>query len=369
MLRARWTTRPHCIPRPRISDGCSRCPLTCSGPRASTATSSWSTRPGRGRSAGPRSTCARRPTSTSSTPTTATPPAPWCETLVAGGTVDEFVCRVHRADGAERHILWSGHGSPADGCFYVAGKDITERQRLEAELALRAEKLESTNTELQEFAYIASHDLAEPLRMITSYLELLQRRYGGQLDETADEFIGYAVSGAERMKALIDDLLTYSRVGSHDMRPQQIAVEEVLEPVLQGLERAIAESGAHIARELPLAPVRCDASQLAQLIQNLIANAVKFRAADRAPAVTIASVLDRGGVRLTVRDDGIGIPRAQQERIFKMFARMHGREEYEGTGIGLAICRRIADRHGGRIWVESEPGAGSSFHVWLPDAL
>lgn len=290
------------------------------------------------------------------------------EGLVAGGTVDEFVCRVLRADGTDRFIVWSGHGSPADACFYIAGKDITERQRLETEFALRAEKLEHTNTELQEFAYIASHDLAEPLRMITSYLELLQRRYGGQLDETADEFIGYAVGGAERMKALIDDLLAYSRVGSHEMERVEVDVSDVLHPVLQSLERAIEEADARVEPAEPLAPVCCDTTQLGQLLQNLVANAVKFGAADRPPVVTVAAVLDGEGVRVSVTDNGIGIARAQQERIFKMFSRLHGRDEYEGTGIGLALCRRIAERHGGRIWVESEQGAGSSFHVWLPNA-
>lgn len=290
------------------------------------------------------------------------------EGLVAGGTVDEFVCRVLRADGTDRVILFSGQGSPADGCFYIAGKDITERQRLETELALRAEKLERTNTELQEFAYIASHDLAEPLRMITSYLDLLQRRYGAQLDGTAYEFIGYAVDGAERMKALIDDLLTYSRVGSHEIDPVKVDVSVVLRPVLQGLERAIKDADARVEPADPLAPVRCDLAQLAQLLQNLVSNAVKFRAAARPPVVMVASVPDGEGVRLSVTDNGIGIAQAEQERIFKMFSRLHGRDDYEGTGIGLALCRRIAERHGGRTWVESEPGAGSSFHVWLPNA-
>jgi light-regulated signal transduction histidine kinase (bacteriophytochrome) len=282
----------------------------------------------------------------------------------AGGQEFEFCLR--HADGSERCILWSAQSSPADGCFYIAGKDITERKRLEDELALRAEKLERTNAELQDFAYIASHDLAEPLRMITSYLELLKRRYEGQLDETADEFIGYAVGGAERMKALIDDLLTYSRVGSHDMQKAGVDLSDLLGHVLEGLQRAIEDAGAEVELATPLAQVCGDPTQIGQLMQNLVANAVKFADAGRPPAVTISTSEEDDGVRISVADNGIGIAEAQQERIFKMFARLHGRDEYEGTGIGLALCRRICDRHGGRIWVESVPGEGSTFHVWLP---
>jgi PAS domain S-box-containing protein len=288
------------------------------------------------------------------------------ERLAAGERVAKHCCRVLRADGTTRCVLWSGQASPDDGCLYIAGKDITERRAMEQELAERAERLERTNTELQEFAYIASHDLAEPLRMITSYLELLQRRYGAQLDETADEFIGFAVGGAVRMKALIDDLLAYSRVGSHDLEHGPVDLAEVLGHVLVGLERAIddAEAQVEIAGELA-APVG-DATQLGQLLQNLIANAVKFHRPGRPSHVSVSAVAEDGGVRIVVADNGIGIPPAQQERIFKMFARLHGRDEYDGTGIGLALCRRIADRHGGRIWVESKHGEGSTFHVWLP---
>jgi PAS domain S-box-containing protein len=287
--------------------------------------------------------------------------------LVGGGSVDDFVCRILRADGTERCFLWSAQGSPDDACFYLAGKDITERRRMEDELALRAEKLERTNAELQDFAYIASHDLAEPLRMITSYLELLQRRYAGQLDETADEFIGHAVGGAERMKTLIDDLLAYSRVGSHDLERAVVDLEDLLARILKGLERAIDEAGAAVDLAAPLAPPCGDPTQLGQLLQNLVSNAVKFRDPARPASVVVSSVRDGEGVRISVADNGIGIPVAQQERIFKMFARLHGRDEYDGTGIGLSLCRRIAERHGGRIWVDSTVDRGSTFHAWLPD--
>lgn len=287
--------------------------------------------------------------------------------LADGATVPEFVCRLMRPAGEARAILWSGHGS--DGCCYLAGKDITDRQRLEDELAERADRLVRLNAELQEFAYVASHDLAEPLRMITSYLELLQRRYGGQLDETADEFIGFAVGGAERMKRLIDDLLTYSRVGSHQMERRPVALREVLEPVIEGLGCAIEDAGARVQVAADLPVVCADPTQLGQLLQNLIANAVKFHRPGSPPTVSVTAAAEDGGVRIAVADDGIGIAPEHQDRIFKMFARLHGREEYEGTGIGLALCRRIAERHGGRLWVESgrdAPRPGSTFHVWLP---
>jgi PAS domain S-box-containing protein len=274
--------------------------------------------------------------------------------LAGGGHTEEFVCRLRRADGEYRSLLFTGEGRPEDGCVYVSATDITDRLRVERELGERADRLERINAELQEFTYIASHDLAEPLRMITSYLDLLQRRYGGQLDDTADEFIGFAVDGAERMKALIDDLLAYSRVGSDEL---QLA-----------LGPAIEEAGATVTVAETLPTVRGDRTQLGQLVQNLVANAVKFRAEGRPPSVVVSAVAESGHVRLSVADNGIGIPETQRDRIFAMFARLHGRGAYEGTGIGLALCRRIAGRHGGRLSVESEPGQGSTFSVWIPAA-
>jgi PAS domain S-box-containing protein len=287
------------------------------------------------------------------------------ERMAAGGATIEFVCRIRRKDGMWRHILWSGQGSPEDGCFYVVGKDVTERRRLDQELENRAERLERINAELQDFAYIASHDLSEPLRMITSYLQLLQRRYQGQLDETADEFIHYAVDGAERMKSLIDDLLQYSRIGSAEVQRLPVDADAVLDGVLRSLEGAILERSATITHG-PLGTVRADATQLGQLLQNLVANAIKFARPDVPADVRIERVDEPRDWHIVVRDNGIGIEERYAERIFKMFGRLHGREEYEGTGIGLAICRRITDRHGGSIWVESTPGSGSAFHVSIP---
>jgi PAS domain S-box-containing protein len=286
--------------------------------------------------------------------------------MEAGGSTVEFLCRVRRKDGVWRHILWSGQGAPDDGCFYLVGKDVTDRRRLEKELQSRAERLERINAELQDFAYIASHDLSEPLRMITSYLQLLQRRYEGRLDETADEFIHYAVDGADRMKALIDDLLQYSRIGSAEVQRVPVDADAVLGSVLRSLEGAILERGATVTHE-PLGVVHGDSTQIGQLLQNLVANAIKFGRPDVPPEVRVERLPERGEWHVVVRDNGIGIEARHAERIFKMFGRLHAREEYEGTGIGLAICRRIADRHAGRIWVESNSGCGSAFHVSIPD--
>jgi PAS domain S-box-containing protein len=288
-----------------------------------------------------------------------------------GETVAGRIWRLRCNDGGERAVLWRGRCAAFDGInrtLYLAGQDVTQQRDLEAELNRRAENLERVNTELQEFAYIASHDLAEPLRMVTSYLELLERRYGDALDDTAHEFIGFAVGGAVRMRALIDDLLTYSRVGSHELCTSAVDLAEVLGNVLLSLKPAIDEAGATVQAPGTLATVAGDPVQIAQLLQNLIANAVKFRAPGRSPLVTVSAEEDGDGVRITVADNGIGIDPAHHDRIFKMFARLHGRDEYEGTGIGLAVCRRIAERNGGRIWVRPAggEGSGSAFHVWLP---
>ncbi len=238
----------------------------------------------------------------------------------------------------------------------------------DAVIALRA-RVAALEADLQELVYVASHDLNEPLRMVTSYLGLLQRRYGGQLDDTAGEFIHYAVDGAERMRGLLEDLLRYSRAGSVELVREPVAVAEVLEGVLGVLGPAISEAGAtvQVAESLPVLPT--DAGQLGQVLQELVANAVKFRAPGRATRVVVSAERDdaAGAWRLTVADDGIGIEPRQQERIFQVFQRLHPAEAYAGTGIGLAICRRIADRLGGSVTVVSELGEGSAFTVSIPD--
>jgi len=289
------------------------------------------------------------------------------ERLATGAPTIEYVCRLRRTDGEYRDYVWSAQASLEDGCFYVVGKDITERRRLEEELERRARRLERANAELQDFVYVASHDLSEPLRMVSAYLELLRRRYDDALDDSAREFIRYAVDGAVRMQDLIDDLLLYSRVGSEDPACLEVDVAEVLTGVLRTLAGAIEAAGAEVSVG-PLAGVRGDHTQIAQLVQNIVANAVKFRRTDAAPVVRVSAVDDGEGWHLTVTDNGIGIDPTQRERVFKMFVRLHGRDEYPGTGVGLAICRRIVDRHGGRIWSEAAPGGGCEMHVVIPEA-
>jgi light-regulated signal transduction histidine kinase (bacteriophytochrome) len=212
----------------------------------------------------------------------------------------------------------------------------------------------------------ASHDLQEPLRAIVGCLQLLEQRYRGRLDADADEFIGYAVEAGRRMQALVNDLLAFARLGTQRRPPAPVDTAAVLRAVLDGLRTVLAETGAVVTHD-PLPVVAGDEAQLRTLFQNLIANAVKFRS-DRPPRVHVAAERGPAGWTFAVRDNGIGIEPRHQERIFVMFQRLHARAEYPGTGIGLARCKKIVEQHGGRIWVTSEPGSGSTFHFTLPAA-
>lgn len=242
--------------------------------------------------------------------------------------------------------------------------DITERKQAEVDLQRTADDLLRSNAELEQFAYVASHDLQEPLRMVSSYVQLLARRYQGKLDSDADEFIAYAVDGAKRMQDLINDLLAYSRVGTRGSEMSSVAVEYLLQDVLANLQLTIEESGATISHDrLPV--VRGDAIQLTTVFQNLMMNAIKFRS-DEPPCIHIGVSREPDHWRFSVRDNGIGIDPKFSERIFVIFQRLNSRAAYPGTGIGLAVCKRVIQRHGGRIWVESEPGKGSVFHFTLP---
>jgi len=243
-------------------------------------------------------------------------------------------------------------------------EQVRERRRAEARLENYAAQLARSNAELQEFAYVASHDLQEPLRMVACYVQLLQKRYGKRLDRDADEFIAFAVDGAERMKHLIRDLLAYARVDAGERTFVPVECAEVLRHVLQNLKLAIDESGAQIAVG-PLPRVTADPTQLAQLFQNLIANAIRFRGT-APPRIRIVAETSGGEHVFHVEDNGIGIEPVHFERIFRVFQRLHPREGDAGTGIGLAICKKIVERHGGAIWVTSEVGQGTSFHFTLP---
>lgn len=241
------------------------------------------------------------------------------------------------------------------------------RRRAEQQLEQRAEELARSNAELQQFAYVASHDLQEPLRMVASYTQLLARRYKGKLGEDADTFIGFAVDGATRMQQLIQDLLAYSRVGTRGKEFLPTDTNALVDQVIADLAPAIAESGATVTRD-DLPTVSADALQLGQVFQNLIANAIKFRG-DAAPRVHVSARREGNQWAFAVSDNGIGIEPQYRDRIFVLFQRLHGQGEYPGTGIGLAICKKIVERHGGRIWVESEPGKGSTFTFTIPERL
>ncbi len=238
-------------------------------------------------------------------------------------------------------------------------RDITTRKRAQEALQSTLAELERSNAELQQFAYVASHDLQEPLRMVSSYVQLLDRRYKDKLDKDAAEFMGYAVEGARHMRRLINGLLQYSRVGTHGKAFEIVPCEKVLDTALANLRMLLAESGAQVTRD-PLPTVNADFTQLLQLFQNLIDNACKFRD-DDPPQIHISARQAYNQWLFSVRDNGIGIDPEYAERIFIIFQRLHNREEFPGTGVGLAICKKIVERHGGKIWVESEPGAGTYF--------
>ncbi|HYH62865.1 MAG TPA: ATP-binding protein [Solirubrobacterales bacterium] len=248
---------------------------------------------------------------------------------------------------------------------------VLERDRHTREIARRAEELthystelEQANDELKEFAYVASHDLTEPLRTIAGFVQLLKQRYEGQLDESADEFIGFIVDGTERMQALIEGLLSYSRTGRSELVTSRVDLNDTLNRAIGALAASIAESGAEIEMgELPV--ISGDPTQLGRLFENLVSNAVKFKS-DRAPVVRIGAEFKGGAWHFFVSDNGIGIDERHRERIFNVFERLHGSREYQGTGIGLSICKKVVERHGGRIWVEDTPGGGSTFKFVLP---
>lgn len=281
---------------------------------------------------------------------------------------DEY--RFRRANGTYAHIYDKGYIiRDAEGKskrVIGATQDVSQRKESEAlllelnnRLKKRAEELVNSNIELERFAYVASHDLQEPLRMITSFLQLFRKRYEDKIDETADQYIHFAVDGAERMKILIMDLLEYSRVGSSAELFEEIDVKILLTELQEVFYKTCEETGAIIRiGEMPV--VKANKTQLFQLFQNLVSNALKYHSS-HIPDITITYEENENEYIFSVKDNGIGIDPASQEKIFVIFHRLHSRSEYGGTGIGLAICKKIVERHGGKIWVESEPGKGSNF--------
>lgn len=286
--------------------------------------------------------------------------------LSSGRDTIWFENRYRCRDGSYRWLLWKATAIQDSAAIYAAARDITAHKCATEDLRRATLDLERSNRELEQFASIASHDLQEPLRMITSYLDLLQRRFHEKLGPEAEKFIGVAADGANRMRGLIQDLLTFSRVGSQAHAMQTIELEKIVSDVLKSLAIAIAESGAQvICSSLP--KVTGDATQLTQLFQNLIANAIKFRGVE-APQVRIAARADGDVWHLEVSDQGIGIDPKFFDQLFTVFRRLHTRSEYPGTGIGLAVCKKVVERHGGRIWIESAPGKGTTFHFTIPVA-
>ncbi len=279
-----------------------------------------------------------------------------------------FEARHQRRDGTTFPVEINSRYIEYDGqpAILSTARDITERKEAARRIKQYAADLARSNEELEQFAYVVSHDLQEPARMVRGYMQLLERHYQGALDEKATTYLNYAVDGAERMQEMIQALLNLSRVETRGHTFVPVDVEALVERTLTLLHRTIEETGANVTYDaLPTVPA--DAAQLAQVFQNLIANALKFHRDGVAPCVHIDAQRADGAWRFSVTDNGIGLDPDQADRIFQIFQRLHTREEYPGTGIGLALCQKIVERHGGRLWVESEPDEGATFHFTLPD--
>jgi light-regulated signal transduction histidine kinase (bacteriophytochrome) len=303
-----------------------------------------------------------------------------CYEVLQGLTEPCAFCTNAEMKRTQAPVVWEHHNKRIDRIFQVIDQlipwpdgrmvrfevamDITELRQTEKKLQRRSQELFQSNQDLEQFAYVASHDLQEPLRMVASYLQLIEQRYTDKLDDDGREFIAFAVDGAQRMKQLILDLLAYSRLGALQKQPQRVSLNNCFEQALAGLRVSVDEKQAVVTRdELP--DVIGDSAQLTQLTHNLIANALKF-CTQAKPCVHLSSRRQNENWIISVKDNGIGIDPQYADRIFVIFKRLHHVDEYPGTGIGLALCKKIVERHGGRIWVESALGQGSIFSFSLP---
>jgi PAS domain S-box-containing protein len=283
--------------------------------------------------------------------------------LNAGMDTIAFENRYRCADGSYRWLRWQAHADAQASLIYAVARDITDRKHDEDALKATAAELARSNSELAQFAHVASHDLQEPLRMIASFVQLIDKRYGALLDDDGKNYVAFAVDGAKRMQVLIQDLLSLSHVQSHARPVEATDCAQVFRNVMTDLQIAIAEANATVTCDtLPV--VLADGVQIAQLLQNLLGNALKFRNSVP-PRIRVGAVPKDGGWEFSVSDNGIGIEPQFFERIFGIFQRLQA--DLPGTGIGLAVCRKIVERHGGRIWVESAPGRGSTFFFTIPD--
>ena len=283
--------------------------------------------------------------------------------------VRDYPLVVKHIDGSLRDVLYNAslyrddEGETAG--VFAAARDVTELNGAQERLRQTVENLERSNKDLEQFAYVASHDLQEPLRMVSSYTQLLAERYGDELDQDAKDFIGYAVDGSIRMQTLINDLLQYARVGTRGQELAATNIRDPLDSAIATMQSRIEETAAVVSiGDMPT--VLADCAQITQLFQNLLGNAIKFAKADQVPRIDISAKRARGEWVFSVSDNGVGIDPKYQTRVFEIFQRLHSRSEYSGTGIGLAICKRIVERHGGKIWVESEVDRGATLKFSLP---
>ena len=271
--------------------------------------------------------------------------------------LDDFAAEQDRLQSTERAVM---------NILEDFDDEKNKVERANEELRTKTTELGRSNAELEQFAYVASHDLQEPLRMVSTYVQLFAKRFKGTVaDEKADKYIAYAVEGAKRMQALIGGLLAYSRVGAGDHVTSRVDLDDIVDVALMNLSEGLRETGAVITRD-PLPMIMAEPTQLTQVFQNLIANANKFLRADVEPRIHISATRQGAHWLLRVKDNGIGIEPEFFDRIFVIFQRLHTRAEFPGTGIGLSICKKVVERHGGTIWIESQPGQGTAFCFTLP---